>query len=384
MVPIALISASAVLATTPSPAVLQLSPSAFKADGITLRAVAPARRLQRVVQLPVTNAAVGTGATVELGGTLRFSARRNAVDVKALSLSVSASSVTISGRTGTSRLKLFTLALKRPATLRDGGISLAGARVALTKAAATKLKAKLRLRRTPSTKALGTFGVNWAPHHDETPAPAPIVTTPAATPTPTPTPAAGCPDFAATPANSVDWFACDLPGALDLHSWTDYVQRPFAPVPCQGPQGTVTASGGAARIDSAYDHRFPIASVDEAGATTTIQLNGQITYAMPVHGIDEAIGSLKIVLTGDHGEVYADGRFKDTDMSAAACTTPPTGYTGKHVLDLDLTGIQPVTAGGVKRWVHVPAKVVAGTGVIGGGQYDGRAWGAFTIAVAAR
>src|SRR5262249_19673846 len=162
---------------------------------------------------------------------------------------------------------------------------------------------------------------------------------PTPTPTATPVPAAGCPDFAATPENSVDWFACDLPGARDLRSWTDYVQRPFPPVPCPGSQGTVTASGGAARIDSAYDHRFPIASLDEAGAKTTIELQGQIAYEMPVHGIDEAIGGLEIVLDGTRGEVYADGRFKDTDMSAAACSTPPTAYTHQHVLDLDLTGI---------------------------------------------
>jgi hypothetical protein len=376
MLPIALITA---IAATPSPAVLQLSERAFKADGIALRAVAPARRTQRTVQLPVMGAA---GATVELGGTLRFSAKQRSVDVKDLSLRVGSSSVAISGRAGTAKLQLFKLTLKRPATLRDGRISLTGARVALSKAAAAKLKTKLKLRRTPSAKPLGTFQLTWAPPHDETPAPAPVLTTPAATPTPTPTPA--CPDFAATPANSVDWFGCDLPGAHDLRSWTDYVQRPFPPAPCQGPQGTVTASGGAARIGSANDHRFPIASVGESGGTTTIQLDGQIAYAMPVHGIDEAIGSLTLVLTGDHGEVLADGHAKDTDMSAAACTTPPEAYTGRHVLDLDLTGIRPVTAGGVKRWVHVPATVVPNTGLIGGGEYDGRPWGAFTIAVPAR
>src|SRR3954470_15460179 len=306
------------VAATPSPAVLQLSAHVFKADGITLRAVAPARKLTRTLQLPVTKAVVGDGATVELGGTLRFSARRRAVDVKALSLGVGASSVAISGRVGTARLRLFTLTLKRPATLRDGGISLTGARVALTKAAATKLKAKLKLRRTPSAKTLGTFQLTWAPH-DETPAP--IVTTPAATPAPAPTPvpAAACPDFAATPAGSVDWFGCDLPGARDLHSWTDYVQRPFPPVPCTGPSGSVTASGGATRIDSAYDHRFPIASVDESAGTTTIRLQGEIAYAMPVHGIDEAIGGMEIVLNGSRGEVYADGHYTDTDMSATAC-----------------------------------------------------------------
>ncbi len=53
-------------------------------------------------------------------------------------------------------------------------------------------------------------------------------------------------------------------------------------------------------------------------------------------------------------------------------------------MTLDLSGIAPTTAGGVTRWVHVPARIAAGTTRIGGGVYEaGSAWGSFTIPVPA-
>ena len=99
--------------------------------------------------------------------------------------------------------------------------SMVGARFALTSAAAKRLRSALKLKRTPSTAALGKFTVGVAdltmtvPPTPQ-PAPAPSATpAPTATPTPTPTPEPVTPcaqRFAATPAGSVDWFGCDLPG----------------------------------------------------------------------------------------------------------------------------------------------------------------------------
>ena len=55
------------------------------------------------------------------------------------------------------------------------------------------------------------------------------------------------------------------------------------------------------------------------------------------------------------------------------------------MLTLDLSGITPVSAGGVKRWIRVPAKIAPGHELIGGGSYPaGSNWGAFTIAVPER
>ncbi len=206
--------------------------------------------------------------------------------------------------------------------------------------------------------------------------------------TATPGPNLPCDDrFAATPVGIVDWFSCDLSGDLDLKSWTNYIQRQFPPAPCPWVQGTVVAGGGAAQVvaGDTFDHRFPVlSSTLRPDGSATIVVGGNVTYTMPVHGIDESIGALRIELAADGltGTVYADGHAKPRDMGSNVCTTPANPYTGKAVLTLDLTGVTPVSAGGVKRWVHVPAKIAPGHELIGGGTYAaGSDWGSFTIAV---
>ena len=88
---------------------------------------------------------------------------------------------------------------------------------------------------------------------------------------------------------------------------------------------------------------------------------------------------------GQSGTVYATGGAKEFVMGGEVCTTPVTPYADQPVLELDLTGITPVTANGVKRWIHVPATIAPGHKLVGGGFYPaGSSWGSFTIAVAAR
>ena len=308
----------------------------------------------------------------------------------------------MTGRIGKASLRLFTLTPTRPSVHRRAGrkASMVGARFALTSAAARRLRSKLKLKRTPSTAALGKFTVGVAdltmtvpaPITQPAPAPLPAARRPAdrdGSPTPTATATAPRPDrdalgdrdpgrppcadrFAATPAGIVDWFGCDLPGNGDLKSWTNYVQRPFPPAPCPRAPGTVVAGGGAAQVvaGDTFDHRFPVlSSTLRPDGSATIVVGGNVTYTMPAHGIDESIGALRIELAagGLTGTVYADGRAKPRDMGSDVCTTPANPYTGKAVLTLDLTGITPVSAGGVKRWVHVPAKIAPGHELIGGG-----------------
>ena len=134
-----------------------------------------------------------------------------------------------------------------------------------------------------------------------------------------------------------------------------------------------------------FDHRFPVlSSTLRPDGSATIVVGGNVTYTMPVHGIDESIGALRIELAADGltGTVYANGHAKPRDMGSNVCTTPAKPYTGKAVLTLDLTGVTPVSVGGVKRWVHAPAKIAPGHELIGGGTYAaGSDWGSFTIAV---
>ncbi|HEX6024941.1 MAG TPA: HtaA domain-containing protein [Solirubrobacter sp.] len=348
-----------------------------KLRGVTVGALAPARREGAGFRLPARTVAVGGGVgRVELGGALRFRSGRRSATVSALRLTASRTSSTLSGKLGRSRVTLFS-ARGRPDLA--GGVTVTKAHAALTRAAAARLKRALKLKRTPST--LGTLTLTASPATSPQPEPAPIVVTPAPTPTPTATPAPAnpvpaCADRVTTPAGSVDWIGCDLPGAGDLKSWTDYVQRPFPPA-CGAGLGTVVASGGAARIDpaSAYDHRFGVADAQwHADGSATIRLQGTVSYTMPAHGIEETVSNLVIELAADGqtGRVFAAG--SSNGGGGRACSTPATPYTGEHVLDLDLAS----TAGG---WIRASATTVANPKWIGGSDtYAGRPWGSFRIA----
>ena len=90
------------------------------------------------------------------------------------------------------------------------------------------------------------------------PTPPPAAPAPAPPASPTPAPSPGCSE-SATPTGSVDWYGCRLPGEGDLKSWTNYILRPFPPA-CAPGDGAVTATGGAQRLATVYDHRFPVTS----------------------------------------------------------------------------------------------------------------------------
>lgn len=388
---------------------------ALAARSITVAAVP--RGPSRQPSFAVGSWTVGASARIALGGSLRFSAGRRRVSATRLSITIGRTSSYVTARLGGRSLRLFTVRPARPAQLDRGEqrASLTGARIALTSAAATRLKSALRLRRAPSTATLGKLTIAVAaPAPTPTPAPAPAVTptptplpldndilplptpTPTATPTATPLatatpgPSLACDDrFAATPVGIVDWFSCDLPGSQDLKSWTSYILT-LPGGPCPGAPGSVTAGFGASEVVAGdpFDHRFPVLSSTVRGdGSATIVVGGWVTYAKPLHGIDERIGSFRIEIDagGLTGTVYADGHFKELDIGGAVCATPTQDYAGLPVLTLDLSATPPVTAGGVTRWTHVPAAIASAAGPrIGGGGYAaGRPWGSFTIAVPA-
>ncbi|HEY6890087.1 MAG TPA: HtaA domain-containing protein [Solirubrobacter sp.] len=398
---------------TPSLAALELSASGKRA--LSARAISVTSAPRGPFEYPTFATGdwtIGSSARITLTGALRFRSGTRTVSATRLSVTISRTSSYVTARLGGSTVRLFTLTPTRPAVLDAANqhASLVGARVALTRAATTRLKSSLRLRRAPTTGTLGKLTVAVAreltqpPPVVALPAPAAVEAAPSSTPTPvatatpaptataTPVPETACADrFAATPSSSVDWFSCDLGESGTLKSWTNYVQRQFPAVPCAGtPGGTVVAGGGAARVvaGTAYDHRFPVVSGEiRPDGSATITVSGTVTYTMAVHGIDESIGAFRIEIApgGQSGTVYADGRYKPFEMGGDVCTTAPQDYADVAVLSLDLSGIAPVTTDGVTRWVHVPAKIAPTAGErIGGGAYAaGSAWGSFTIAVPA-
>src|SRR5262245_34476383 len=195
--------------------------------GVTIEPLAPASAPSRAeLRLPVRSISVARGiGTAQLSGSLRFRAGKRTTAATALRLTTGTTSSSLSGKLGRTRVTLFS-ARGRPA-LGAGNVAVTGARMALTRAAAAKLKRALKLRRAPSTAALGTLDL-------AAPAPAaPAPPAPAATPAPEPNPEPSCAPQA-TPPGSVDWLGCGLPGAGDLKSWTNYIQRPFPPACAPG------------------------------------------------------------------------------------------------------------------------------------------------------
>ena len=183
--------------------------------------------------------------------------------------------------------------------------------------------------------------------------------TPAATPTPTPTatpaPApVGCPDrLAITPVNSVDWFGCDRPVSGDLKSWTNYIQNPNPPGGAVCPSstvGTITESGDASVASAAP--RTTIASPSNRSCTTSTARSRSTRAARsptrcPMHGIDEAIGSLAD--RDQRGSSQRAGirrRYARRRWGASSpCTCEAQAYPEEHVLDLDLSAVEAVTDG---------------------------------------
>ena len=348
--------------------------------------------------LTVGKAAVTSSAKLELVGVLRFKSGRRSVNATSLTLTVGRTSSWLSARLNRKTVRLLTVTPTRPAQLDPARstATLTGARIALTRPAAKALRSALKLKRTPSTKALGKLSVAYKPPGPQlvyTPASAPTVTAPAATATPaptaTPTPGAGTSievpagschpaRLSATPAGSVDWFGCDLPGARDLRSWTRYVLTPAAG--CSVDSGTIVASGGASRLisNSAYDHRFELTQVthDLAGGYTLF-LSGTITYVMPAHGIDEQITNLEIKVDpgGLTGTIRADGR--SAPRAGMFCLSPPEQYADETVMNLELS-----TTGNI---VRARATVAEPIGRLGGGEYPaGQSWGTFTFVAPTR
>jgi hypothetical protein len=126
-------------AQSPTPATVSLSAAgkkALKQRGVTVSSV------PRGLRFPISSATVGPSATVRLDGKLRFSSGKRRIDATRLSLTLGRTSSYVSGRLGKATVRLLTVTPTRPAVLDATGqsVTLSRARIALTGAAAKRLK----------------------------------------------------------------------------------------------------------------------------------------------------------------------------------------------------------------------------------------------------
>jgi Htaa len=367
-------------------AVLALSGKAAQrlaAADVRIAAGAPADATAGRITLPLARLRLGSTARLDHDGTIRLRKGKRSVTLRGLRTTLAAKP-RMTARLGKRRIAFAALrpARARPLTLdaAAGVASGEGMRATLTKAAARALRRGLRVRRVRAGR-LGRVDVDarLVPDRVERRGdpPAPPQQPPAPAPDePAPAPAIG----------HSDWVASTLPGSSDLKSFTNYLLRSWPAVPpaTQSGPGSVIASAGAARIDpgNPYDHRLGVVTAARAGdGSVRIEHQGRIDYLLPAHSIDNRVADPEVVIApgGGSARLLADGH--STSQSSAGA--PPVPFTDEHLLDLDLSGVEPVLgADGTRTWSDVPA-VVAASGQEELGYPPGTAWGSWTIVVPA-
>ena len=248
-------------AATPSRAAFELSSAgkrALRPLAVTSVPKGPAKQ----PSFAIGAWSVSSSARIALTGSWRFTAGKRRVSVSRLQVTIGRTSSYVSGRIGkTSSAPVRAHADTALGHRRPGQARLDGRRA---------LRAHLRRREAAARPRSGSSARRREPRSAGSPSASPISRRPCRRRRrPPPRPPADArtdPDarpgdtlrerFAATPAGSVDWFGCDLPANGDLKSWTSYVQRAL-PGPCDGPLGSVTASGGAARIVERHGPPLP-------------------------------------------------------------------------------------------------------------------------------
>src|SRR5262245_7473677 len=141
------------------PAVLLALPVSAHAADVTLaiKSRAPLKGVKVTpTKFPVRSMGVARGiGTVELGGSIRFTAGKRKATFTALRLTTGTTSSTFSGKLGKTRISLFSA--RGMPTLATNSVALTGATLKLTPVAAARLKKTLKLRQAPSTATLGTL-----------------------------------------------------------------------------------------------------------------------------------------------------------------------------------------------------------------------------------
>lgn len=345
---------------------------------VTVSAVRPASASRTRWTMPVGGTPALDAASVDLSGRLRFARGKRSVTFTSLRLSLG-KKPTVSGAVGKRRVTILTLS---GAPKRDTGartISLKNAQASLSPAAVRTLRSGLsssRLKAGRLGKLTVAVRVPAAPvtPSPEVPAPPPTVPTPPLPIDPTPElPAASC--WAATPAGSTDWIACDPVSGGNLRTWITYVTG----------GGTVDATDGATRVTAGkpYDYRLgaPVTTPGVDGRVTVAH-TGRIAYSYPMHMIDMWVENLRFDVAADRtsARVVVDASYP----SFANPSDPPVLRSDVEVMTVDLTAARSKTpaAGGATTYELAPAKLTADGRTVWSDFYEvGAAFGAFTITV---
>lgn len=393
-------------------ATVALSPKAagslaLKKAGVKVSAKKPASVTKTRWALPLFGTPPIDATSIALEGELRFGVGKRQVSFIGMRLSFGAKP-TITGALGKKKYTVLTLGGAPKRDVAGRTIRFDKTSISLSSSAAKQIRKQLKLKRVV-TGRIGTLSLTAAATPSVTPPtptstsptttttvappPPPVTTTtttppPVTTTTPTTTtpvdPPAPC--WAATPAGSTDWIACDEPGGSqfgygNLRSWINYI------LGWNDAAASVVATDGASPVapTDRYDYRLPVAStLVEGDGTVTVAHTGRIQYTLPMHGVDIYVEDLVFHVAADRhsARVTLTARYTPRPTTSDPAPAVVTEEVEAMAVDLDAARSK-TTAAGVTTYEHAPATLTeAGREIWGPDSYpQDAAWGAFTLAV---
>jgi hypothetical protein len=325
---------------------------ALAAAKVSVVAVAPATSTRKgaVIRVvaPVSSVVAGSKSTVALGGGMVFKRGKRKASFSKLNVKISPKRATVTALSGGKRIAVLAGDASTVVDTVEGRITLAGAKVSLTKAAASAIRTRLKLRRL-FAGPVGTLSVSarWTeivplvdPYFEQCGLAATSKTlgsVPAATPLPTltgPRPLFGAPTTWAV-KSSLNGYINSIGSIIGLEGAT--VNRVPGP-PSIPPTGfTFAFANGQLAENGPGTH-------DEQAI---VNATGTVVYCNAPHGFRIAISNPTVVIDGANSRIIAD---VDTNISGDWMPTQRV-----DLVTLDLTGIVPTVEDGISTtWTNVP------------------------------
>lgn len=337
-------------------------------QGVKVTAGSPARQAGNALTLPISSVETGPAAAATSEGWLRFKRGKRGVVLTDLRFDFNAG--TLSGRLGGTEIAVFHLGAPAQIDAAAGSVSLSGARLRLTAAAAGTLKRRLGLERALMRKGAGVLWLSAQANPGKPASPG--------KPAPNPTRVA----FPVV-SGEADWGV--------LASWRKYVLGNFPP----GSAGTITTGGGPTEHGTLSEPSgyigFPHAGgsfergFDGATDRLVLETAGSVTFAKPAHCIMEVeLADLVITLDGAGSSIALDSVY-DIDTPPGCTDQPAVPTSDVTFASLDLSGVTPVYSpdGKTVTWSAIPATLTAeGSAAFGLPQYEeGQALDPLTVTV---
>lgn len=311
-------------------------------QGVRVLAEAPATKAGKLTTLTIDELDPGAKATAQASGGLNFKHGKKTVALTGIHFDFSSGA--LAGKLGGSEVQVFRLGGGAAINSTAGSIVLNGGKLRLTKEGAGALKEKLGLRRALRHKGVGMIWISAQAN---------------------PTYAAAQP----VKSGSLNWGV--------LASWRKYVATD-SPAPGPPDTGEVTVSGGASingevAVPSSF-FSFPVTGgtyqkgLYGAADKLTLQTQGAVKFAKPMHCIDEVLFSgVDLKIDGSSSDIVLDAKNEVGEFNGMGCTGKPAA-SASDVAFATIGSVTPTYSGDGKTvtWTGIPSTLT---------QAGSTAWG---------